>query len=162
MLKSFDEQLTLFDDIHAIKPHGALYNELNQNYVLAELFVNWCIKNNINELVTSPFGVVGQLAKAQGISILKESFVERGYMLDANENPSLIPREMPNAEIGTVNEALEQFEQLNNSFISIDGKNIAFKSETICIHSDSSIALELAQKLYNSFFTQNNGYNHGQ
>ncbi|MGQ4005686.1 5-oxoprolinase subunit PxpA [Francisellaceae bacterium CB300] len=162
LLKSFDEQLALFDAIQAIKPHGALYNELNKNSELAELFVNWCIKNNINEIVTSPFGVVGQLAQAQDISILKESFVERGYMLDENKNPTLIPRGMPNAEIDSVDEALKQFEQLNNSFIDIDGKNIAFNSETICIHSDSSIALELAQKLLNSHCTQNKGYSYGQ
>lgn len=148
LLKSFDEQLALFDSIQAIKPHGALYNELNKNPVLAELFINWCVKNNIAELITSPFGVVGQLAIAQGISILKESFVERGYMLDENRNPTLIPRGMPNAEIDTVDEALVQFEQLNNLFLNIDGANIAFNSETICIHSDSSIALELAQALH--------------
>ena len=148
LLKSFNEQLALFDSIQAVKPHGALYNELNKNTVLAKLFVKWCVKNKISELVTSPFGVVSQLAKAQGISILKESFVERGYMLDENKNPTLIPRGMPNAEIDTVDEALKQFEQLNNLFLNIDGANIAFNSETICIHSDSSIALELAQALH--------------
>lgn len=148
LLKSFDEQFALFDNIQTIKPHGALYNELNKNLALAQLFVDWCLKNNITELITSPFGVVGEYAKARGITILKESFVERGYMLDANGNPVLIPRDMPNAEIKTVAKAMSQFEQLANNFIAIDNSNIAFTSDTICIHSDSTIALELAKQLH--------------
>ena len=147
LLNSFDEQLALFDGMQAIKPHGALYNELNKNSSLAKLFVDWCVKNNIKELVTSPFGVLAQYAKPQGITILRESFVERGYMLDHNATPMIIPRGMPNAEIDSVDEAMKQFEQLNNGFIDIDGTKVAFVSDTICIHSDSSIALELAQAL---------------
>ena len=38
LLKSFDKQFSLFDDVRAIKPHGALYNELNINESLSELF----------------------------------------------------------------------------------------------------------------------------
>jgi lactam utilization protein B len=148
LLKSFDEQLGLFDNVQVVKPHGALYNELNKNTTLAKLFVGWCVKNNINELVTSPFGIVAEHARSQGIKILKESFVERGYMLDDNANPMIIPRGMPNAEIESVDKALQQFVQLNDSFINIDGVKVAFISDTICIHSDSSIALELAKSLY--------------
>ena len=151
LIKSFDEQFALFDGIQTIKPHGALYNELNKNAILARLFVDWCIKSNVNELVTSPFGVVGKYAKAQNIKILAESFVERGYMLDDNAIPVLIPRGMPNAEIDTVERALLQFNQLSNGFIDIDSKNIAFNSDTICIHSDSAIALELVKVLYEKF-----------
>ena len=69
LLKSFDEQFSLFDNIQAIKPHGALYNELNKNSTLAKLFVSWCIKNNITELVTSPFGVVAKYAKSEAITV---------------------------------------------------------------------------------------------
>ena len=148
LLESFDEQLALFKNIRVIKPHGALYNELNKNAILAKLFVDWCVENNINELVTSPFGVVGRYAKAQGVRVLKESFVERGYMFDENNDPILIPRSMPNAEINSVDKALLQFEQLRGGFIYIDNTSVSFKSDTICIHSDSSIALELAQELH--------------
>jgi UPF0271 protein len=54
---------------------------------------------------------------------------------------------MPNAEIDSVDKAMKQFEQLNNGFIDVGGTKVAFISDTICIHSDSSIALELAQAL---------------
>lgn len=148
LLKSFDEQFALFNGVQAIKPHGALYNELNKNPKLAQLFVGWCVDNGIKELVTSPFGIVGKYAKAQGITILKESFVERGYMVDENSNPVLIPRGMPNDEIETVAGAVEQYSQLKNRYIKIGNQKIAFDSETVCIHSDSIIALELAQALH--------------
>jgi UPF0271 protein len=148
LLESFNEQFALFDNMQAIKPHGALYNELNKNSTLAKFFVSWCIKNNITELVTSPFGVVAKYAKSEGITILKESFAERGYMLDDNASPMIIPRGMPNSEIDSVDKAMLQAEQLNNGFIELASENIAFISDTICIHSDSSIALKLAQALY--------------
>jgi UPF0271 protein len=148
LLESFNEQFALFDNMQAIKPHGALYNELNKNSTLAKLFVSWCIKNNITELVTSPFGVVAKYAKSEGITILKESFAERGYMLDDNASPMIIPRGMPNSEIDSVDKAMLQAEQLNNGFIELASENIAFISDTICIHSGSSIALKLAQALY--------------
>ena len=81
------------------------------------------------------------------MKIVKESFVERGYMLDENSNPVLIPRGMPNDEIETVSEAVEQYSQLKNGYINIGGQKKEFDSETVCIHSDSKIALALAQVL---------------
>ncbi|QWU99373.1 5-oxoprolinase subunit PxpA [Francisella salimarina] len=149
LCSSFDEQFALFDkDIKAVKPHGALYNELNVNQELAKVFIGWCIKNDIQKLVVSPFGMVAEYAKENGIKIVKESFAERGYMLDSVNNPMLIPRGQPNAEIHNVMEAVEQYNQLKQGFIKIDDQYILFESQTVCIHSDSKIALELAQQMY--------------
>lgn len=148
LCKSFDEQFALFDNqIRAIKPHGALYNELNVNEDLAKIFVLWCLENNIQELVLSPFGKVKEYAQANGIEIIKESFAERGYQLDKNNNPMLIPRGQPNAEIHQVQEAVAQYKQLKDGFINVEGQKAVFESQTICIHSDSTIALELAKEL---------------
>lgn len=148
LIESFDEQFKLFDDIKSIKPHGALYNELNVNEKLAQLFIKWCLQNNISELVLSPNGIVKNIAQASGIKVLNESFAERGYMLNGKLDPILIPRGQENAEITNVGDALIQFRQLNNGYIAVDSKNILFTSETICIHSDSAIAIDLAKRLY--------------
>lgn len=149
LCRSFDEQFALFDgDINAIKPHGALYNELNVNEALVKTFVSWCLKNDIQELLVSPFGLLKEHAEENGIKIIKESFAERGYLLDKNNNPMLVPRGQPNAEIKEVQKAVEQYRELAKGFISINGQKIAFDSQTICIHSDSEIALELAKQLH--------------
>ncbi|MDE4955236.1 LamB/YcsF family protein, partial [Francisella tularensis] len=80
--ESFDQQFELFDsEIQAIKPHGVLYKQLNVDQELAKTFIQWGIKNNIDELLVSPFGVVADYAKDKGIKTIKESFAERGYML---------------------------------------------------------------------------------
>ncbi|APC97403.1 5-oxoprolinase subunit PxpA [Francisella frigiditurris] len=147
LLKSFDEQFALFDDVKAIKPHGAFYNELNVNQPLAKLFINWCVKNNIKELVLSPFGIVKKIAVENDIQVLGESFAERGYMLDNYGNPTLIPRGQPQAEIHDVGLAAMQYDQLKEGFLNINSKKIEFISDTICIHSDSKISLELAKEL---------------
>ncbi|KEI35153.1 lactam utilization protein LamB [Francisella sp. W12-1067] len=148
--KSFDQQLALFDGaIKAIKPHGALYNQLNVDDKLANFFIRWCLDNGIKELLVSPFGVVAEYAKKKGIKTIKESFAERGYMLDKNNNPMLIPRGTPNAEIHDLNKALSQYMDLKEGFIRIANKKVAFNSETICVHSDSKIALALVKEIYN-------------
>jgi UPF0271 protein len=65
-------------------------------------------------------------------------------MLNEQNTPVLIPRGKPNAEINDVSKALAQYIELNNHIISINGKTVNFSSQTACIHSDSSIALQLA------------------
>ncbi|AJC48329.1 LamB/YcsF family protein [Allofrancisella guangzhouensis] len=148
--KSFDQQLALFDGtIKAIKPHGALYNQLNVDDKLANFFVTWCLDNSIKELLVSPFGILRKYAEQNDIKILKESFAERGYMLDKNNNPMLIPRGTPNAEIHDLSKALSQYMDLKEGFIRIAGKKVTFNSETICVHSDSKIALALVKEIYN-------------
>ncbi|QIW09213.1 5-oxoprolinase subunit PxpA [Francisella sp. LA112445] len=148
LCKSFDEQFALFEgNVKAIKPHGALYNELNVNEGLVKMFISWCVKNDIQELLVSPFGLLKKHAEENGIKIIKESFAERGYLLDKNNNPTLVPRGQPNAEIKEVQKAIKQYRELAKGFININGQEIAFDSQTICIHSDSEIALELAKEL---------------
>jgi UPF0271 protein len=148
LIASFDKQLSLFNNIKSIKPHGALYNELNINKDLAKTFIDWCLKNNINELILSPYGVVTGYAELNGIHVITESFVERGYMIDDNNNPTLIPRGRINAEITDVKSALEQYLELNSDHITIDMNKHTFVSKTACIHSDSKIALKLAIAIY--------------
>ena len=93
LCESFDEQFALFDSkIKAIKSYRALYNQLNVKQKLSKTFIEWCIKNDIDELVVSPFSVVREYAKEKGIKTINESFTERGYMLDNDNNPMLIPR----------------------------------------------------------------------
>lgn len=148
LCNSFDEQFALFGrNIKAIKPHGALYNELNVNEDLVRTFVSWCVKNDVQELLVSPFGLLKKHAEENGIKTIKESFAERGYLLDKNNNPMLVPRGQPNAEIKEVQKAVEQYCELAKGFINVNGEKIAFDSQTICIHSDSEIALELAKEL---------------
>ena len=85
LCESFDEQFALFDSkIKAIKP---LFNQLNVKQELVKNFIEWCIKNDVDELVVSPFGVVTEYAKEKGIKTINESFAERGYMLDYDNNP---------------------------------------------------------------------------
>ena len=149
LLKSFDDQFALFEnEVKAVKPHGALYNELNINDNLAKLFISWCLDNQIQELLVSPFGILRKYAQQASITIIKESFAERGYMLDKKNNPTLIPRGQPRAELHDIEDALSQYLALKKGFVIINGEKIKFDSQTICIHSDSVIALGLAKEIY--------------
>ena len=114
---------------------------------MVRTFVSWCVKSDVQELLVSPFGLLKKHAEENGIKTIKESFAERGYLLDKNNNPTLVPRGQPNAEIKEVQKAVKQYRELAGGFINVNGEKIAFDSQTICIHSDSEIALELAKEL---------------
>ena len=144
LIKSFDKQISLFNDIKSIKPHGALYNELNVNKKLSQIFIHWCMHNSINELILSPNSVVIDYAQQQNIRVITESFIDRGYMLDNNGNPTLIPRGETNAEITDVNQAISQYLELNKGKITTTQGSKNMVTETACIHSDSKIALDIA------------------
>ncbi len=148
LFDSLDKQIALFPSIEMIKPHGALYFAINDSDELAQMFVDWCIKNNLSSIINTPFGHVAKICQKRGdITLLRESFVERGYFLKENAYPELIPRGQSNAEIKEVSQAVEQYNQLLRGFITIDGTQQVFYSDTACIHSDSSIALELVKAI---------------
>lgn len=72
------------------------------------------------------WSVVREYAKEKGIKTINESFTERGYMLDNDNNPMLIPRGQTNAEIDDVQLAVEQYNQLKQGFIKIADEKVYF------------------------------------
>lgn len=148
LFESLDKQIELFPSIDMIKPHGALYFAINESDALAQMFVDWCVKKKIKVIINTPFGRIAEICKSRkDISLLKESFVERGYFLKDDNYPELIPRGKPKAEIKQVSDAVKQYQQLTQGFILINGESHNFDSDTACIHTDSSIALELAKAI---------------
>ena len=154
------EQLELLDTIvkqqggqlHHVKPHGALYNMAAKQTGIAHSIAR-AVKNFNSSLIY--FGLSGSvmidMAKEEGLQTANEVFADRTYRADG----SLTPRTEPNALITETDLAILQVHQMINSktVTATNGKTIAIKADTICIHGDGKYAIEFAKALNNSLQT---------
>jgi len=155
LLNSLDKQIKLFPKIDFIKFHGALYNDSCKNKNLSTLLSTWCVKNNIKNVLTQENSELAIQCEKEKIKIIKETFAERRY--EFNENTKslyLRSRKKKDALIENVDEAIEQFVEIykNNRVKAFNNKTdiqsfINLDSNSICIHSDSKIALKLAENI---------------
>lgn len=134
-------------NLHHIKPHGALYNDIAKNKELAIHFLE-AIKSFKKEIkLYVPYNsVIAKNALKQGFSIEYEAFADRNY----NDDLSLVSRLEKNAVI-TDPEAIWQHmsEMLNNEKVqTVSGKLLPIKATTFCVHSDTQNAAEIVKILY--------------
>lgn len=153
---SLTQQYQLMNFVKRVKFHGALYNDANVQKDLSLLLVEWMKAYDIEEVVTPFDSLLAKEAKRQGIRVLAEAFAERRYDFNPQTGQlTLTPRTEPQASIKDLTQAVNQAKSLTagwvEAFIRQEGKVQVEKRpievETVCIHSDSEIALELAQAL---------------
>lgn len=141
IVKSSGQQL------HHIKPHGALYNMAGKDLSIANAIVN--AAKDFNEKILL-YGLPGSaIEKAAGMNEIKfigEAFSDRTYQPDG----SLTPRKIPGSLIENEEESIRQvFQIINNKTVScITGEIIPLMAETICIHGDGKYAVKFAHALY--------------
>jgi UPF0271 protein len=129
-----------------VKPHGALYNMAAKRRDLAEAIAE-AIYQVDPELIL--FGLSGSelvfAGEKIGLSTAHEVFADRTYQADG----SLTPRKGVNALITDQQEAVAQVVRMvkEGAVLSQQGKDIAIKADTVCIHGDGAHALEFACKI---------------
>jgi UPF0271 protein len=113
-----------------VKPHGALYNTIVDDDVQAQAVVAAL------HGLTSPLPLLGlpgsaslSIAEVAGIPVVREGFADRAYTADGR----LVPRTEPGAVLDDPDAVAVQAVRLMGSVSSI------------CVHSDSPGALELAR-----------------
>ncbi len=140
--------------LHHIKPHGALYN-------MAAKDANWAraiaqaTKAIHHDLIL--YGLSGShlIIEAQkiGLRTASEVFADRTYQNDG----SLTPRTQANAMIESTQAAVNQVIMMieKQAVISTEGKEVALKADTVCIHGDGIHAVEFARELRNTLLSRN-------
>lgn len=154
---SLDKQYALMPDVKVIKLHGALYNDANVDKKLAENLAAWFKTNNIRAVITPFDSLLAIESKKLGINVMPEAFAERRYTYDDKLNQLLlVNRSKDYASIYETEEAVKHARQIIidkkiQAYNEVDGKLIIkeypIEAQTICIHSDSPIALELVKAL---------------
>lgn len=116
-----------------VKPHGAFYNTIVFDDLQSAALANALVSLTWNPpLLGLPGSVSLDVAEANGIPILREGFADRGY----TSAGTLIPRDRPGALLATAEAVGAQAVRLLHEGV-----------DSICVHSDSPGALELARSV---------------
>lgn len=163
---SLDEQRALLPETGTVKFHGALYNDSCRRGDLAGVLTEWLLRSGCTTVLTMPESALARACIEAGITVLAEAFAERRYLLNpADGSLSLVGRDRADASIHTVEEAASQAEAIvrrgevtalveeAGAFEDTaggrpaTGRTVPLQVDTICIHSDSEIALPLVREL---------------
>jgi UPF0271 protein len=129
--------------IRHVKPHGALYNRSARDSVVAAT-VAGAIREVGRDLIL--VGLAGSAsvaaARAAGLAVAEEAFADRRYEPDG----SLRSRLLPDALLAPGDAAAQAVSIVRDGCVTAsDGTTVAVRADTICIHSDSPGALEIAR-----------------
>jgi len=130
-----------------VKPHGALYNVAARNAGVARAIARAVAALDpslaLLGLADSRLIAAGQAA---GLAVLNEAFADRRYQPSGR----LVSRETAGALIVDPAEAAGQARLLAQGGVvrTLGGSTVRVRSETICLHSDTPNALNIARAVH--------------
>jgi len=127
-----------------LKPHGALYNDAQDDPDLATLLVEMAARNDL-ALVGMLGSLIEKMAEEREISFIAEAFIDRRY----TANGRLVPRSEVGAVMADEDERIRQGLSLaqGTALTVQDGSDLMVEADSLCLHSDSNGALETAKKM---------------
>ncbi|HEX6250360.1 MAG TPA: LamB/YcsF family protein, partial [Gemmatimonadaceae bacterium] len=126
-----------------VKPHGALYNRAVTDAEAAEAVAAAIRAVSTKLTVLGPAGSeLLTAARAVGLRIAAEAFLDRGYADDG----TLLPRTHPDALLTDPAVAAERAVLLarGEPIPSADGPQLLIVADSLCVHSDSPTAVAIA------------------
>lgn len=133
--------------IHHIKPHGALYNMTARRPDYARIIAEEVYEFDPGIML---YGLSGSYsiteAEKAGLKTRSEVFADRAYLSDG----SLAPRSLKGAVLQGKAAMERQVRNLVNGapLETLDGPPVRLKAETICVHSDTAGAVEIAKRVW--------------
>lgn len=131
--------------VRFVKPHGALYNAIVSHKDQADAVVRAILEvDDTLPLVVAPASVIGKVAAEAGLRTVVEAFADRAYTPEG----TLLSRDRAGAVITDPLRVVENvLRVLDGEIVTVDGSRIATNAETICLHSDTAGAVELAARI---------------
>ena len=129
-----------------VKPHGALYNMAARDEEMADAIVRAICRLNSGLILFAPgASALSRAAENLELRVAHEVFADRNYMPDG----SLVPRARSDALLHDPEEAANRvFGMLrDNKVRAIDGSEVAVTVDTICVHGDTTGAVQFARQL---------------
>jgi 5-oxoprolinase (ATP-hydrolysing) subunit A len=129
-----------------VKLHGALYNQVSRDPLLAEAVVSDLARLWPDLILYAMAGSqLTRAARARGLCVASEAFADRTYQPDG----SLTPRSAPGALITDEDAMVEQvLSMLRRGVVkTTSGTEVAVAADTICLHGDTSDAVAFAERL---------------
>ena len=130
-----------------VKPHGALYNVAARDPAVARAIAMAVAAFDPDLLLVGLSG--SQLVaagQAVGLAVLNEGFADRRYQT----NGQLVSRETPEAVVSDPDAAARQARALarGRPVSALNGGTLRIQVDTICLHSDTPNALNIAQAVH--------------
>lgn len=130
-----------------VKPHGSLYNEAVLDPLAADIVVAAvrAVADTLGHspaVVTQPHGHLWERARAAGLIVLAEGFVDRRYLGSGH----LVGRATPGAVLEDVAAMVEQALRLAGStVVAQDGSALRMPVDSLCVHGDTPDAVRAAR-----------------
>ena len=118
-----------------VKLHGGLYHQVAHDELLARAMTSTIADRWPGMILVAPAGsLLVAVARAAGLRVAEEAFIDRAYAADG----SLVPRSEPGAIIADPRAAAERAVRLvrEHTVTAIDGSLIRLRADTLCIHGD--------------------------
>lgn len=129
-----------------VKPHGAMYNLAARDEQTAKEVIEAVQAYDPGLiLVTLAGSLCAQMAADAGLRVAEEVFPDRAYL----STGQLAPRSMPGAVIHDPEQVKERVLRLvrTGMMTSIDGRDLALRADTLCVHGDNPGACLLAASI---------------
>jgi len=129
-----------------VKPHGALYNMAVRHAKLAEAIARAIKSIDPTLILFAPDkSELARAGETHGLQIAREIFADRNYLNDG----WLVPRTRPEALLHDPKEAAERVLRMlrEGKVRSVEGRDVAVRGESICVHGDTPGAVEFAREL---------------
>ena len=130
--------------IDHVKPHGALYNSAAKNKDLAKIICN--VVKTINPelpIMWLAESSMVSVIRNMGLKPISEAFADRTYEKDGSLRKRNLNKAMIVDPINTAKQA--KFISFQKKVVAYDGSEVLINAETLCIHSDTPNALEIAK-----------------
>ncbi|MDG3085457.1 5-oxoprolinase subunit PxpA [Vibrio hannami] len=137
-------------ELHYVKPHGALYNDMMKDPSVFKAVVSACESFSLPLMIlaTKQNEKYLELADEYNVPLLFEAFADRTYQ----DNGLLTPRSHYKAVLKNSEDIFYQVMQLAEygSVTSVTGQKIPIEADTVCIHGDNSLSIAVVRRLYES------------
>ena len=130
-----------------VKLHGGLYHQVACDAALAAAVADGLAARWPDTILVAPAGsLLVSVARARGLAVAEEAFIDRAYAADG----TLVPRSQPGAVITEPHAAAERAVRLvrEGSLESVDGGVVRLHADTLCIHGDGPDPVGLAKAVH--------------
>ena len=135
--------------VEHVKPHGALYLMAVEDEKTSEAVVEAIASVDKDLIFVALAGSKGEMmtkiGERIGLRVAYEAFPDRAYTPDG----TLVSRRQPGAVIKDPDVVAQRALMMaqEGKVVAIDGKEIPFRPETLCVHGDTPGAVNLVRKI---------------
>lgn len=134
-----------------VKPHGALYNAAATDAAIAQAVVRAVAGFDPALVLVGQSGsrLIAE-ARAAGLAVLNEAFVDRRY----EDSGRLVSRETDGAVVTDPEQAARQARALAEGMpiVTREGGSLQVAADTLCLHSDTPNALAVARAVHAAIY----------